>query len=202
MKNIILLSILSGLAFVHYARGQENVVFEFRVGHEKTLRRIVIEPDASAAPQTVDNFERLVRRGFYRGLKIHRVIPHTLVQMGDPLSRRRDLSRLGTGGPGYTLPPEIHLRNTTGAVAMARLPNDINPGRRSSGSQFYICLKPMPELDGQYTVFGHVVEGMDALDSISTQSADSNNNPVPPILIKAAYPESRPPSQLKLWPWG
>jgi cyclophilin family peptidyl-prolyl cis-trans isomerase len=85
---------------------------------------------------------------------------------------------------------------------MARLPNDINPGRRSSGSQFYICLKPMPELDGQYTVFGHVVEGMDVLDSISTQPADTNNNPVPPIEIKAAYPESRPPSRLKLWPWG
>ncbi len=77
------------------------------------------------------NFEKLLRHKFYDNLKVHRIIPHTLVQMGDPLSRWTDRSRVGTGGPGYTLPPEIHLRNTAGAVAMSRLPDTINPARRS-----------------------------------------------------------------------
>jgi cyclophilin family peptidyl-prolyl cis-trans isomerase len=84
---------------------------------------------------------------------------------------------------------------------MARLGDDVNPGRRSSGSQFYICLKAMPDLDGKYTVFGHVIEGMDALDTISAQPSDTNDNPVPPIFIKAAYMASRPPHPLKLWPF-
>jgi cyclophilin family peptidyl-prolyl cis-trans isomerase len=85
---------------------------------------------------------------------------------------------------------------------MARLPDDINPARRSSGSQFYICLKAMPDLDGKYTVFGHVTQGMDLLDNLSIQPADTNDNPVPPILIKAAYLQSAPPHTLTLWPWG
>ena len=178
-------------------------MFDFRIDHEKNLRRVVIALDADAAPATVANFEKLLRHKFYNAIKVHRVIPHALVQMGDPLSRhRQDLARLGTGGPGYTLPPEIHLHHTAGAVAMSRLPDSINPGRRSSGSQFYICLKPMPNLDGQYTVFGHVTEGMDVLDTLSTQPADTNNNPVPPILIASAYLGSAPPHPFKIWPWG
>jgi len=200
-KTALLLFALLGLAF-HPLRAQESAVFEFRVGHEKALQRIVIALDSAAAPTTVTNFENLLRHKFYIGLKIHRIIPHTLVQMGDPLSRGHDLSRLGTGGPGYTLPPEIHLRHTAGAVAMSRLPDAINPGRRSSGSQFYICLKPMPGLDGQYTVFGHVVQGMDVLDALSIQEADTNDNPVTPIVIKSAYLGSAPPHPFTIWPWG
>ena len=126
--------------------------------------------------------------------------------MGDPLSRGNDISQLGTGGPGYTLPPEIHLRHTAGAVAMSRLPDNINPGRRSSGSQVYICLKPMPDLDGKYTVFGHVTQGMDVLDTLSTQPEDTNDNPVPPIKIEAAYLSDHPPMRLNLklnvWPFN
>ena len=152
---------------------------------------MVIGLDDAAAPQTVENFEKLIHKKFYKGLKVHRIIPHSLVQMGDPLSRRRDLSQLGTGGPGYTLPPEIHDRHTPGAVAMSRLPDALNPSRRSSGSQFYICLKPMPNLDGQYTVFGQVLEGMDVLQAISAQASDTNDNPTDPIVIKSATLEQR-----------
>ena len=198
-KLILLLTILLGL---HPARAQENAVFNFSIGREKAIHRIVIALDSAAAPQTVANFEKLLHRKFYTGLKIHRIVPQTLVQMGDPLSRGNDISQLGTGGPGYTLPPEIHLRHTAGAVAMSRLPDNINPGRRSSGSQFYICLKPMPDLDGKYTVFGHVTQGMDDLNLLSNQPADTNDNPVPPIHIVSAYLQSDgPPFSLKLWPW-
>lgn len=122
---------------------------------------IVIELYPSVAPKTVANFEKLSSEGFYNGLTFHRVVPGFVVQGGDPNGN-------GTGGPGYTLPAEIdpaehHLRGT---VAMARLPDSVNPQRRSSGSQFYICLEPAPFLDGEYTIFGGVVEGMDVVDKI------------------------------------
>ncbi|MDP9290814.1 MAG: peptidylprolyl isomerase, partial [Verrucomicrobiota bacterium] len=127
------------------------------------------------------------------GIAFHRVFPHTLVQAGDPLSRKKSRAKVGTGGPGYTLPPEVRRRHAVGAVAMARLNDDVNPGRRSNGSQFYIALKPMPDLDGKYTVFGHVTSGMDVLDAISTVSPDSNDYPLDRIVIRSVkiYPASR-----------
>jgi cyclophilin family peptidyl-prolyl cis-trans isomerase len=207
MKKILLLPLLLCALLLLApgpvrAQGQDTAIFEFRVDHHEELQRVVIALDPTDAPETVANFEKLLRHKFYSGLKVHRIIPHALVQMGDPLSRGSDLSRLGTGGPGYTLPPEIHLRHTAGAVAMARLSDEINPARRSNGSQFYICLEPMADLDGKYTVFGHVTQGMDVLDNLSIQSADTNNNPVPPIFIKSAYLASKPPFTLPIWPFN
>jgi peptidyl-prolyl cis-trans isomerase B (cyclophilin B) len=200
MKKLLLLALL-GLA-LRPALAQETAVFDFRIDHQPGYGRVVIALDSHAAPGTVGNFEKLVRRKFYIGLKVHRVISGALVEMGDPLSRGRDRSRVGTGGPGYTLPPEIRLSHTAGAVAMARLPDTINPGRRSSGSVFYICLKLMPNLDGQYTVFGHVVQGMDVLNTISGQEADTNDNPVDPVVIKGTWLGAAPVHHpLKLWPW-
>jgi peptidyl-prolyl cis-trans isomerase B (cyclophilin B) len=200
MKKLLLILplLLLGLSTVR----AQDAVFEFRIDHQKTTQHIVIELDPAAAPNTVANFKKLLQHKFYTGLKVHRIIPHTFLQMGDPNTRHSDLSQYGLGGPGYTLPPEIHLQNTVGAVGMARLGDDINPGRRSNGSQFYICLKPMPDLDGKYTVFGHVTQGMDILDTLSTQPADTNDNPVPSIEITAAYPSGHPPMRLKLWPFN
>jgi len=122
---------------------------------------IVIELYPSVAPKTVANFEKLSKDGFYNNLTFHRVEPGFVVQGGDPAGN-------GTGGPGYDLPAEInpaekHLRGT---VAMARKGDQVNPERKSSGSQFYICLDPAPFLDGQYTVYGGVVQGMDVVDKI------------------------------------
>ena len=100
-------------------------------------------------------------------------------------SARESRSAVGTGGPGYTLPPEIRRKHVQGAVAAARLPDKINPSRRLNGSQFYICLTPMPNLDGQYTVFGKVLWGYDTLEPISNKSVDSNDNPVERIEIRS-----------------
>jgi cyclophilin family peptidyl-prolyl cis-trans isomerase len=97
---------------------------------------------------TTENFKKLARKGFYKGIAVHRAIPSMLVQLGDPLSRKKDRNRVGTGGPGYTLPPEIRRKHTKGAVAAARLGDQINPARMSNGSQFYICLAPMPNWTG------------------------------------------------------
>lgn len=121
---------------------------------------IIVQLDANAAPLTVNNFVFLARQGFYDGLTFHRVEPGFVIQGGDPLGN-------GTGGPGYTVPAEIGLPHVEGAIAMARKPDQVNPTRASSGSQFYITLAPTPFLDGAYTVFGHVIEGMDVVQSIT-----------------------------------
>jgi len=162
-----------------------------KIENQDKLLPVIIEFYDADAPQTVGNFKKLARKGFYNGIAFHRVFPHTLVQAGDPLSRRKDRLRVGTGGPGYTLPAEIHRKHIVGAVAMSRLGDKINPARVSSGSQFYVCLKPMPNLDGQYTVFGQVVRGMDNLDQISVLPADSNDNPVDRPVIKSVKILSR-----------
>jgi peptidylprolyl isomerase len=121
---------------------------------------IVVRLDAKAAPLTVNNFVFLSRAGFYDGLTFHRVEPGFVIQGGDPFGN-------GNGGPGYTIPAEIGLPHTEGAIAMARQGDAVNPERASSGSQFYITLAPTPELDGAYTVFGQVIEGMDVVKSIA-----------------------------------
>ena len=121
---------------------------------------IVVALDASAAPQTVNNFVFLANQGFYDGLTFHRVEPGFVIQGGDPLGK-------GAGGPGYTVPAEIKLAHVEGAIAMARTSDQVNPKRESSGSQFYITLAATPFLDGQYTAFGKVTSGMDVVKKIA-----------------------------------
>ena len=97
---------------------------------------ISFELASKKAPKTSENFVKLTNQGFYNGLKFHRVEPGFVVQGGDPKGN-------GTGGPGYDQAAEISdLKHLTGTVAMARLGDNVNPQRRSSGSQFYICLAP------------------------------------------------------------
>jgi cyclophilin family peptidyl-prolyl cis-trans isomerase/Flp pilus assembly protein TadD len=124
---------------------------------------IVVDLNAAEAPQTVNNFVYLARQGFYDDLTFHRVensAGFSLIQGGDPTGT-------GRGGPGYTVPAEIGLPHDAGAIAMARLGDQVNPERASSGSQFYICLDPIHQLDGAYTVFGYVVEGLDVAKKIA-----------------------------------
>lgn len=114
------------------------------------------------APKTVDNFVRLVNQGFYDGLTFHRKLANQLIQTGA-------LNPDGTGGPGYTIDDEASpYKHTIGAVAMAKLPGEGgNPTPNTAGSQFYLCLKPLPSLDGKYTVFGVVVNGLDVANKIN-----------------------------------
>lgn len=137
------------------------------------------------APNTVANFKKLAKKGVYNGCLFHRAFPHTLVQAGDPYSKHSDRSRVGTGGPGYTLLPEIRHRHGIGDVAMARLPDKINPTRVSNGSQFFVCLAPLSEYDGKYTVFAHVLYGLETLERISEMPVDSNDFPTDRVSIKS-----------------
>lgn len=124
--------------------------------------KIVIELYPKKAPKTVDNFIKLADSGFYDGVKWHRVEPGFVIQGGDPLSKDNDPSNDGTGGPGYMIKAEFNdMKHVTGTVAMAR-----SQSIDSAGSQFYICLAPQSHLDGKYTVFGQVIEGMNVVNSI------------------------------------
>ncbi len=120
---------------------------------------------AKEAPKHVEAFIKLARQGFYDGTTFHRVEPGFVVQGGDPYSKTGE-GPVGTGGPGYNLKAEFNkLPHLEGTVAMAR-----SQSPDSAGSQFYICLAPAPFLDGQYTVFGQVTEGMDVVKA--TQVGD------------------------------
>ena len=107
------------------------------------------------APKTVENFVTLAKKGFYNGLNFHRVVPDFVVQGGCPKGN-------GTGGPGYQIKAEFNKqKHVRGSLAMAR-----SQDPDSAGSQFYICYGSTPHLDGQYTVFGRVVSGMEHVDRI------------------------------------
>ena len=165
--------------------GPQVAVMEIKFPKEKETRRVVIAFREGAAPQTISNFKELVIKHYYDGMRFHRVFAHSLVQTGDPKSRHGESNYSGTGGPGHTIPAEIHLPHQRGSVAMSRLPDNINPLRASNGSQFYVCLEPMPQLNGEYTVFAEVTEGLDVLDAVSVVPANSNNFPMEKIVIKS-----------------
>ena len=213
MKKILLLLALSGVL-----RADDVALLEIRFADGST-RRAVIEFFDKEAPGTVANFKKLARDGFYKGCAFHRAIPGAIVQTGDPLSKRKDRTAVGTGGPGYTQPAEIRRRHTKGAVAAARIGDKVNPQRRSNGSQFYVCLSQQPQLDGKYTVFGNVIEGLDVLETISNRPTDTNDNPVERIILRKVsilprekLPPARPtkpgppgpakpPLWRRIWPW-
>ena len=124
------------------------------------------------APNTVNNFIYLVKKGFYNGVIFHRVIPGFMIQGGDPLGR-------GTGGPGYSIRGEFSgngfkntLKHTAGVLSMAR-----SMAPNSAGSQFFIMHEDAPHLDGQYAAFGKVTEGMDVVDAIAKTRRDFNDKP-------------------------
>lgn len=136
---------------------------------------ISIEFFRDAAPKTVENFIKLAKSGFYDGLLFHRIVPGFVIQGGDPNTKSAaSRSRWGTGGPGWTVKAEFNKnKHSRGALSMARA-QDPN----SAGSQFFIVLKDANFLDGQYTVFGRVTSGMDAVDKIAELKRDAADAPI------------------------
>lgn len=127
------------------------------------------------APKTVANFVKLANSVFYDQLLFHRIVPGFVIQGGDPLTKDISLRELwGTGGPGWKIDAEFSkLTHSRGTLSMARS-HDPN----SAGSQFFIVLKDSFFLDGQYTIFGKVIEGMDVVDSIAALKTDSKETPI------------------------
>ena len=132
------------------------------------------------APKHVESFLNLAKKGFYNGTIFHRVIPGFMIQGGDPYTKDPSKRQLyGTGGPGYNVPAEFNrISHERGIVSMAR-----SADPNSAGSQFFIVVDKASFLDGQYTVFGEVVSGMEVADKIVSQPRDSKDNPLERIEI-------------------
>ena len=147
---------------------------------ETNFGNIVIQLFPDVAPGHVENFVKLARDGFYDGSTFHRVIPGFMIQGGDPNSKDEDRSNDGQGGPGYTINAEFSdVPHKRGILSMARA-QDPN----SAGSQFFIVVKDSNFLDGQYTVFGEVIEGMEVADKIVNVEKDGNDNPREKVTMK------------------
>jgi len=134
---------------------------------------VVLFPDL--APKHVESFLKLAKSGFYNGTIFHRIIPGFMIQGGDPLTKDpANRSRFGTGGPGYTVPAEFNkVAHEKGILSAARTADP-----NSAGSQFFIMVDKAPHLDGQYTVFGEIVKGLDVADTIVSQPRDLKDNPL------------------------
>jgi peptidyl-prolyl cis-trans isomerase B (cyclophilin B) len=127
------------------------------------------------APNHVDNFIQLAKKGFYNGTTFHRVIPGFMIQGGDPNSKDPNNFKLGMGGPGYKLKAEFNDRShKKGILSMARSGHP-----DSAGSQFFICVADAPGLDKQYTVFGEVTSGIEVADEIVNQPRDRSKGDRP-----------------------
>ncbi len=132
------------------------------------------------APKHVESFLKLAKKGFFNGTIFHRVIPGFMIQGGDPLTKDPGKRQAyGTGGPGYTLPAEFNkIPHERGILSAARTADP-----NSAGSQFFIMVARAPHLDGQYTVFGEVVKGIEVADKIVSQPRDRRDMPLERIEI-------------------
>lgn len=172
-------------------------VFSFLISVSQAQKCVAIETDLGTmdvklydeTPLHRDNFVKLVESGYYNGTLFHRVIKNFMIQGGDPDSKNATAGQpLGMGGPGYTVPAEIkrEFSHKKGALAAARQGDQVNPQKRSSGSQFYIVHNNAgtPHLDGEYTVFGEVIKGLDVIDKIANQKVDGRDRPEKDVQMK------------------
>ena len=146
----------------------------------KDYGEIELELYPKFAPITVDNFVKLVNKGFYNGLTFHRIIKGFMIQGGCPLGT-------GTGGPGYQIKGEFlsngvnnPIKHERGVISMARA---MNPD--SAGSQFFIMHQDAPHLDGQYAAFGKVIRGIEVVDKVASVATDYRDKPLKPVVIES-----------------
>ena len=160
----------------------QNPIVTFTMENGDTMKA---ELYPEVAPNTVNNFISLVKKGFYDGLIFHRIISGFMIQGGDP-------DGTGMGGPGYSIKGEFsyngvdnNLKHSRGVLSMARAQHP-----DSAGSQFFIMHANAPHLDGQYAAFGKLIEGEDVLDSIASVDTDWNDRPRKPQVIKTVTVET------------
>ncbi len=205
MLRIIKITLISTLSLSVVACGScssnpaEEEIME--VEETKTELMFDIETDLGTmriklydkTPLHRDNFAKLVAKQYYDSTLFHRVIKGFMIQAGDPLTKDTSMvSSWGTGGPGYTIPAEFvnEYWHKKGAIAAARQGDFANPKKSSSGSQFYIvhdenaCL----HLDGEYTIFGETISGLEVVDKIASVETDLRDMPVNPVRILAIKP--------------
>jgi peptidyl-prolyl cis-trans isomerase B (cyclophilin B) len=183
----LLLSVSSHAAMKDKKFTKEEIkkMAETRAIIETKFGNIELKFFPDVAPNHVNNFIELAKKGFYDGTTFHRVIPGFMIQGGDPNSKDPDKSRHGMGGPGYTIKAEFNNKpHKRGTLSMARAANP-----DSAGSQFFICVADAPFLDRQYSVFGEVVAGMETVDKIVSRPRDRADNPNERIEMKVKIEE-------------
>ncbi len=169
-----------------FTKKEISTMAEARAVIETKFGNIELKFFPDVAPNHVNNFIELAKKGFYDGTTFHRVIPGFMIQGGDPNSKNPDKSQHGMGGPGYTIKAEFNEKShKRGILSMAR---SSHPD--SAGSQFFLCVADAPFLDRQYTVFGEVVSGMDVADKIVNQPRDRRDNPNERIEMKVRIVET------------
>ena len=163
-----------------FTKKEIKKMVETRAIIETKFGNIELKFFPDVAPNHVNNFIELAKKGFYDGTIFHRVIPGFMIQGGDPNSKDPDRSKHGMGGPGYMVKAEFNEKpHKRGTLSMARAANP-----DSAGSQFFICVADSFFLDRQYTVFGEVVSGMDVADKIVSQQRDKRDNPLERVEMK------------------
>jgi peptidyl-prolyl cis-trans isomerase B (cyclophilin B) len=181
--SLFLLSALNAYAEIknnNFTKEEIKKMAETRAIIETKFGNIELRFFPETAPGHVNNLIELAKKGFYDGTTFHRVIPGFMIQGGDPNSKNPDKSGHGMGGPGYTIKAEFSDKpHKKGTLSMARAGHP-----DSAGSQFFICVADAPFLNGQYTVFGEVISGMEVADKIVNQPRDSKDNPNERIEIK------------------
>ena len=182
LQSSICYALLMFSSIVTAENATPNVILETKFGNIE----IRLFPDV--APNHVENFLNLSKSGFYDGTIFHRVIPGFMIQGGDPNTKGTDKSKYGQGGPDHSVKAEFNERShVRGILSMARSQHP-----DSAGSQFFIVVKDSTFLDGQYTVFGEVVSGMDVADKIVSQKRDRRDNPLERIEMKMRVLEKEP----------
>lgn len=148
---------------------------------------MVVQFWTDAAPQTIENFKKLARQGFYDGTTFHRIVKEFMIQGGDPNSKDpAKENSYGQGGPGYQIKAEFNDHShDRGVISMAR-----SSDPDSAGSQFFICLAPVHRLDHQYTTFGKLIKGEDVLEKIGSTSVERNAQGEPSKPTKRVLIES------------
>ncbi len=149
--------------------------------------QMVVEFWSDVAPNTVENFKKLARQGFYDGTAFHRVIRGFMIQGGDPLTKNpADEARWGTGDPGYKIKAEFNARkHVRGVLSMAR-----SASPDSAGCQFFVCHGEAAFLDGQYTAFGTLLRGLETLEKIATTPCRSAGERSPSRPVERVHVES------------
>ncbi len=180
-KPLYLLLLLVTLSFSSLAQEKKALPKTDYVITIKTEFGDMVALLYNATPKHKENFIKLASEGFYNGTTFHRVIKDFMIQGGDPNSKDSIPGNDGQGGPNYTVPAEFvpTLKHVKGAIAAARMGDQVNPQKASSGSQFYIVqnAKGTPFLDGSYTVFGQVIKGVEVTDKIAEQPKGYGDRP-------------------------
>jgi cyclophilin family peptidyl-prolyl cis-trans isomerase len=210
MKNTFLIIVSIGLLFLSCKDDSE--VITNPVMEEAKEQIVQIRTDFGdihiylfkGTPLHRENFLKLAQEGFYDSTEFHRIIPGFMIQGGDPNSKNDDRTDDGSGGPGYTIPSEIDsskYKHKFGSIAAARLSDNVNPAKASSGCQFYLVLSESgtKHLNGNYTVYGQILDSTDVITEIGRQPRNGKNLPNTRIPMQVDVIELTPSAIKKMF---